>query len=638
MDIRRRVNRDVLKRMNDVIRHRGPDDEGYALISRNQVRLCSGMDSIEGLDMPSLFDIRQEEFFLGVGHRRLSILDPTIAGHQPMTMEDSSLCIVFNGEIYNYIEIREELKKQGYLFRTGCDTEVILQSYREWGIDCVKHFNGMWAFALWDEKKRFLFCSRDRLGAKPFHYHYKNGRFLFGSELKQLCQDEEMDRKLDTTFLASNMVYHISDYNERTMLAGVKSLPAGHHLLIRLSEDCTEIRSFQVLPYWKLHCRVNHNLTFDKYAAKIKEEFARSCSWRMRSDAAVGALLSGGIDSSCMVAEICSQMEDPSGLQTFTTSYPGYEDVEEWKFADQVNRHCGCRGMRYTPAPQSRKIEECFEDLIWHTEMPSSLALLGVRELLQEIRCKGYKVILNGQCGDESWLGYERYYVFYFHQLLRTGKWKSMLKELKKASIHSKLTAKDILQYYIYFNFPFVRNTRNLKNAEMYCHKKLLSHLDQEEFQSLLYPKKIEDLQYKELTGIQLPHIVHLDDRLYMAESIESRIPFMDYRMVELAVTVPVEYRIREGFTKYILRKTYENKLPKEVVWRTNKMGFGAPVNKWKKSFDRDYVLELIENAKTKELFDTAYLKKQYLMNPLSENVFRFLQTEIFARRFQASI
>ena len=638
LNIHGSVNRPALKKMTDIIRHRGPDDEGFALISRTHICCATGNESIPNLGLLSLFDVPDEDFFLGFGHRRLAILDPTPAGHQPMVSNDNKVCIVYNGELYNYIEVRKELQEKGYSFRTDCDTEVLIYSYYEWGTDCVKHFNGMWGFALWDTRKKVLFCSRDRLGAKPFLYYHDENRFIFGSELKQLCCIDDIERKIDLPALASNMIYHISDYNERTMIESVKFLPAGCNLLITLSEDCRTIESFEIKRYWDLQCITNYNYSVEEWKLRIKEEFARSCAWRLRSDVPVGVLLSGGLDSSCLVAEICSQYENPSLLQTFTTSYPDDKNVEEWQFADMVNTHCGCKGLRVLPEPDKSNIEEKFENLVWHIEMPSGISLLGVKDVLHTAAGKGYKVILNGQCGDESWLGYERYYSFYFSYLLRKGKLLKALKEFQLASNNSRLAIKDLVSYYAYFNFPKLRENHLINAAKEYCCKNLLSKIKKKEFFSMLFSKSINDLQYKELTAVQLPHIVHFDDRLFMSESIESRIPFMDYKLVELAVTVPCEYKINNGYTKSIMREIYNDYLPKEVVWRTNKMGFGAPTNKWKQSFKKEYVYDMFENAKTKELFNINNLKTKYEKNNTSEDVFRFLQTEIFARKFNVQI
>ena len=477
-------------------------------------------------------------------------------------------------------------------------------------------------------------------GRKAISLFFRGGgtQFLFGSELKQICQVKGLRKRLDKAFLAADMSFRISDYNERTMISCIRALPPGHNMILRLSEERTVIRDVKTERYWDLSCGYEEETGLEEWVERIRAEFSRSVAWRLRSDVPVGALLSGGLDSSYMTAEICSHLDDPSKLRTFTTSYPGHDKVEEWQFADLVNTHCGCQGYRYTPHPEKQGIEKEMEDLLWHMEMPVSISLAGVRSVIRKAREAGCKVILNGQCGDESWLGYERYYAYYFQYLARNGKLKEAVKESGLAGRHSGLTLRELLLYYMYFNFPAVRNARALRRAGRFCTKKLMRHLRMDEFCPIIYPKDMEELQYRELTGTQLTHIVHFDDRCYMAESVESRIPFMDYRLVELAVKVPAELKIHNGYTKYIIRKACEDRLPAEVVWRTNKIGFESPVDLWYRSFSRDYMMSMFEGAVTKELFDTGKLREMYINNPASEDVFYFIQTELFARKFHCEV
>lgn len=590
------------------------------------------------MELPDIDTLDGHDFFLGFGHRRLSILDVSAAGHQPMTDCSGRYTIVYNGEIYNYREIRADLEALGHTFITSCDTEVILASFDEWGDTCVERFNGMWSFAIWDDKRKRLFCSRDRLGAKPFHYCYEDGKFLFGSELKQFIADPGISKDIDLPFLSTYMAYHITDYNERTMLKEVKALLPGHNLTVELSDDLSRIKSVETKRYWDLNCKYDYSISFDEWVERIRAEFARSVSWRLRSDVPLGALLSGGLDSSCMVAEIASRMDNPSELSTFTSSYPGYEKVEEWKFADMVNRHVCAKGCRYTPDPVKDGVIKKLEGLVWHLEMPTGLALIGVRDVIKEAHRQGFRVILNGQCGDETWLGYERYYAFYFAKLLKSGVSgaKKAFNEFRLAGKHSVLSWKSLMDYMLYFNLPIIRDTRAKKRAGSICRPEFLNAMKRDEFKHIIYPKGIDDLQYQELTGIQLTHICHFDDRCYMSESVESRIPFMDYRMVELACSVPPEHKIKNGFTKYNMRKAYEPKLPPEVIWRINKMGFGSPIEEWMKAFPRDYIRTMVKEAKTGDLFDRRSLWKMYKKNPVSEQFFAWLQVEIFYRQFCA--
>ena len=545
---------------------------------------------------------------------------------------ERNITLTYNGEIYNYIELRSELEQLGYKFHTTSDTEVLLHAYCQWGEECIKHFNGMWSFALWDGLQNKLFCARDRLGAKPFHYYWKGNRFLFGSELKQMCQDETMDLKFCRPYLAANLMYHITDYSEETLIQDIHVLKPGHQLIVQLDSKCQRICSVHVAPYWTL--QVNYDYTFNEkqWIEIVGEEFSRACKWRMRSDAPLAALLSGGLDSSCMVTEMCQQMTDPGKLHTFTTHYPGDTTCDEWDFADKVNHSCGCVGYAFTPVPNA--IESHFQELIWNTEGIGYLSLLGSQLLLKEISKQGFKVLLNGQCGDEVMLGYERYYAFYFANLLRQRKIDLFRTEFALAGKHSRLGLGDIIGYYAYFNFPWIRNTRQYKRAKDVVQKDLLKCRNHEQLQQLLFPKTMEQLQYTELTATQLTHIVRYDDRINMAASLESRIPFMDYKFVELACKIPPEQKIKNGYTKYLMRKIFETRMPLSVTWRTNKMGFGAPVKSWASQFSKEYLMDRIQNAKTAQYFNRSNLEKMSLNYSLSQTIIDFLSIEEFARQF----
>ena len=632
LDMEAGVDTVVLRRMTDVIRHRGPDDEGYALIGRDAAVFYGGADTLPQLSLPPLEEEDPAGAFLGLGHRRLSILDLSAAGHQPMSLPERDLILTYNGEIYNYLELRTQLESFGYRFRTNCDTEVLLYAYCQWGEECLNHFNGMWGFALWDGKEKKLFCARDRLGAKPFHYYHSGNKLLLGSELKQLCQDVSIRRKFNRPYLAANLMYRLSDYNDETLIEGMRVLLPGHKLVVQVDPNGKRIVSATVSPYWTLRVRYDYSNTLAQWEALVAEEFSRACRWRMRSDAPLGALLSGGLDSSCLVTELCGQISDPAQLHTFTTSYPGDTSCDEWYFADLVNRACGCTGNQISPSPID--IENLFETVVWHTEGVCGLPLLGVKALLDEVRARGYKVILNGQCGDELMLGYERYYAYYFASLLQGGRLGELLREFRLAGQHSRVNWRGQAAYTLYFNFPQVREWRQLRRAGRFVAEDLLEDRNRQELRALLYPRSLEQLQYNELTATQLPHIVRLDDRLYMSASIESRIPFMDYRFVELACQIPPAYKIRDGYTKYLMRRVFDGRMPPEVTWRTDKMGFGAPVGSWAEQFSREYLMEQIQTAVTQAYFKKDVLASMTERHQRESALFDFLAVEQFARQY----
>ena len=640
LDLKNGVSVETLRQMNDVIRHRGPDDEGYALIGACGAFLCGGADTDPSLNLPPLSNAFLVEggAFLGLGHRRLSILDLSPSGHQPMYLPAQQLALVYNGEIYNYIELRQELEGLGCRFHSSSDTEVLLQAYCVWGEDCLSHFNGMWSFALWDGRNKKLFCARDRLGAKPFHYWHQGDKLIFGSELKQLCQDNTIPRRFNLSYLSANLMYGLSDYNDQTLVEGMQVLRPGHQMTVQLDNSLSHIANVTVRPYWELKVGEYEPLSPSQWQEKVRDEFSRSVRWRLRSDAPLAALLSGGLDSSCLVTEICSQLDDPAAFQTFTTSYPGRTDCDEWAFADMVNRRCGCQGHQIFPDP-SDDIAGRYKRLIWSIEGFGGPALLGPQILLEEIHRRGFKVILNGQCGDETMLGYERYYTYYFLDLLKQGKVSEFLRSFRLASLHSALTLPQLFAMFFYFNLPIVRDQRQLHRTGQFVRKELLAQRKGAELHPLLYHDSLQHLQKTELTATQLTHIVRFDDRQCMSASIESRIPFMDYRFVELAVQIPPSLKIQNGYTKSIMRELFDARMPKEVTWRTNKMGFGAPVDRWAAAFPEDYLYELLHTAKTAPFFRIDALEKAVPhRSDRIHSLFAFVQAEEFARCFDVGI
>ena len=633
LDLQNGVDLHILQAMTDVIRHRGPDDEGYCLFSGADCRFYGGSDTMAELCLPPLAQGNGAEAFLGFGHRRLSILDLSRNGHQPMRLPEYDLTVTYNGEIYNYLELRQELTALGCTFHTSCDTEVLLHAYRVWGEDCLSHFNGMWGFALWDGANNRLFCARDRLGAKPFYYWHEGDRMLFGSELKQLCQHPGLPHRFNPDTLTANLIFSDMDFDDQTLIEGFYLLRPGHKLTVQLSPDRKRIASFDVAPYWTLDTTCDESLTLEDWKERVSAAFAQACRYRLRSDAPLSALLSGGLDSSCLVAEVCSQLPDPARLETFTTSYPDRADCDEWKFADMVNRACGCRGNRILPDPKEG-IEQLYEDCIWHSDGPAGLNMLGPVMLLREIRRRGYKVVLNGQCGDETMFGYDWYYAFYLADLLRKGRLRAASRAYREITQHSNLSVGKLGAGLVYYNVPSVRTARKLHMAKRYVSAETLRERDRRHAQKYLTASSLEDIQRSGLTTGSLTMIVRHDDRMYMSASLESRLPFMDYEFVELAAKIPPRFKIHNGYTKSIMREVFDSRLPHEVNWRTDKMGFLSPTDRFAGRFSREYLLDRIKHARTAAYFNTDALTQMAQDPSRHPELFQFLQTEIFARRF----
>ena len=646
VDLAQGISCGALEAMNNVARYRGPDDEGYVFFSRTgapEIAFGSETAASTRTLAPAVASVgelvHRDDRVIGLAHRRLSIIDVAPSGHQPMIDEATGCALVFNGEIYNYPEVRAKLEGIGAVFSTESDTEVLLRAYLAWGEGCLEELNGMWGFALWDPRSRLLFCARDRLGAKPFHW-WRSGKTLFGfgSEIKQICQNPLVPRRLNQSYLAANVVYGVSDFDDQTPFEGIFQLEPGHRLTLVINRDLTAIESFSIEPYWLPEVRPQNGVSLGEWTELVQREVARACAWRMRSDVPIAMLLSGGLDSSCLTAEVADRLKvsDPQvRLATFTTSYRGQEDCDEANFAQLVNESKGCDGHILEPVFEEGTMGEAFSNLVWHMEGRCGISHLGAMKVAQAVGESGYKVLLNGQCGDETMFGYERYYAFYLRDLVRRGQWRAAVREFKLAVRNSKLSLKTLAAQLAYFNAPRVRSTVRLKDARTYCQEAFLSQLDRRGMEEMLFPRSLDQLLETELHRTQLTHIVRMDDRYSMAASVETRIPFMDYQYVELACSIPPDVKIHEGWTKYLIRRAFEGRLPDEVVWRKNKFGFPAPRELWLSQIPDDFIADLLDHPRTASLFDIGALRSADKTSRAMEN---FLWVELLACRFDATV
>lgn len=632
-----RIDSGIIKQMNNIARHRGPDDEGYAFIAKSGLTMLCGQDS-PNISLPLISDIMPENVFLAFGHRRLSILDLSAKGHQPMLSDDGGLCVTFNGEIYNYIELRQELITRGYDFRSDSDTEVLLAAYREWGEDCVAHFNGMWGFVLWDAERRRLFCSRDRLGAKPFYYYRDENNFLFSSEIKQLCQNPIVPRVMNDNIIMAQNMWGISDFSEECWLKNVKALQGGSNLVLDVEpvEKC-KIRDCRVYKYWD----IDPFCTKDEAAiARAMEIHKDAVQIRTRSDVPIGIMLSGGLDSSTLVADVSEYFKEAGRqtreIHTFTSCYRDFREGDESKFAHMVNEHCGTtENFIY---PEETDSLSAWEKMIWHQEGAAGLSALGSFLLLREIGKKGLKVLLNGQGSDETMFGYERYYVWYLKDVYNRQGMLPFLREWERAVKNSRLSRGKILAYMAYFlHFP-LRKCRNYLRMKKYASPYLLKLFARDDnLRRYIAFGSMAELQYNELRGTQLTHILHGDDRMYMAFSIESRVPFIDYRYIEEAIKIPAHLKMVDGYTKYPLRKYVEGRLPDCVVWRRNKMGWSSPRERWIDSFEKNRIEAMLKDPRSDKYYNIAAIRSLWKTNPYHYAMEAFLNLEIFMQLFDAA-
>jgi len=556
------VQRSLLQQMNEIIRHRGPDADGFYYWNN-----------------------------VGLAHRRLSIIDLSEEGNQPMHFSDR-YTIVYNGEIYNYLEIKEELIGVGYTFKSATDTEVILAAYDCWSDSCLERFNGMWAFTILDKTKNELFCSRDRFGIKPFYYTDNGEYFAFGSEIKQLVQflnHRIADRELLIEFLVTNFYNH----SEKTFFSGVKSLLPGHWMRVSVNQDKIHYKR-----YYNLYDRIKpSNSNLIEETEKIKNIFKNSISLRLRSDVTVGTCLSGGLDSSATSAIASKEYVDKTGRKfTAIHARSSERETDESGYAKEV---AGCYDMdMHIVTPKTEDFVELVDEVVYTQEEPfygpSLFMGYKVFQKASELECK---VMLNGQGGDEILLGYERYYTSYLYNLpLLKG-----IKELFRMANNSRLSINDAILYFLYFSSFRLRKAK-LTNDSLVRPELLRYHSFDTLRDSVKSFKNILDLQKMEVTKIQLPHLLKQEDRNSMRHSIEARLPFLDYRMVEASLSTKSEFKINRGWTKYILRNALEGILPASVIWRKNKLGFNAPEKTWINQHETKMKEEISQSKLLKEI------------------------------------
>ncbi len=628
------LNKERIIAMNQAAKHRGPDDEGYMVIDDDMITPFVGEDSVK-LPYMDINTTKELPGFLALGHRRLSIIDLSMQGHQPMYSPDQKICVTFNGEIYNYVEIRNELENKGYDFKSNSDTEVLLLSYKEWGTDCVSHLNGMWGFAIWDNEKKCLFCSRDRLGAKPFYYYVDDDNLIFSSEIKQLIQNSIVPRVINESMLVTQMMWGISDFSEETLINKVRCLKGGHSMIVDMSSrDRNVSECIHVYCYWDIDTEKTKSNSFIKEAFEAHENAVRI---RTRSDVPIAILLSGGLDSSSLVAEISEYYRETGrkaeDINTFTSCYEGFDEGDEREYAHAVNKYCGTReNLIY---PDEKDTFSAFKDMIWHVESLGHFSTLGSFMTLKEVGKRGIKVIINGQGADETMFGYERYYTWYLMDCLKRKGIFAFVKEFIEAAKNSRLSIIELFQYVIYFNNIYIRKKRCQSRMAPYITKKVANIFkNNTDVEKYIKFQSLSEMQYNEIRGTQLTHILRMDDRCYMAFSMESRVPFIDYKYVEAATGIPESMKIKDGYTKYLLRKNIENKLPEDVVWRRNKMGWPSPRERWISRLDKERVEDLFIDARSSKFFNIDAVKKLWKKNPNAYAVEVFLSTELFMRLF----
>ena len=543
----------LMEKMLLSIRHRGPDNS-------------------------SIHQIEEVTF----GHNRLTIIDLSESSNQPMTI--GNITIVFNGEIYNYLEVKKELVDKGITFHTQGDTEVIIQSFNTWGAECVKKFVGMWAFALWDGQKKELFCSRDRFGIKPFLYMHAGEKFYFASEVKPLKLSGIFSNNLNLEQVSRGLQMGWVAFEDQTYFEKIKALPEASNLFFKDGK-------IRVEKYWDLKPTDKSGLSFEDKRQRFYELFADSIKLHMRSDVEVGGCLSGGIDSSAITSMVGKLYPDVD-FKTFSIFYEGEMDERPWiRSVTEKYPHI----LNYDYSPSKDALKECFHRMSYHLDVPSNWSSDISQYYVMELAAKHkMKVLLDGQGSDEFLGGY----LHSFYRLigedmknLRLGK---MFRELNQHARMREFSLAKAVDVFMKSGMSALMNEQQLYATEYhnFLPRMLQSgngtvpfHLEKK------FGNKLDNFFYHLIFHSMLPSLLHFEDRNSMAFSIESRVPFLDHRLVEFGFTLDNEDRIHDGTTKFILREAVRDIIPEAVYQRRDKKGFSTPGASWLRG-DMQFLLD----------------------------------------------
>jgi len=650
------ISLEIIIKMANVLKHRGPDDEGYVLINTNNMDYMpiGGNDTPNDVYLSSTLYSPKSKIFptnintkynLAFGHRRLSILDLSPKGHQPMCNEDGTVWMVYNGEIYNYIEIRDILINKGHKIISNTDTEIAIHSYEEWGIDCLNKFNGMWAFALWDSSNRVLFCARDKFGIKPLYYYLDTNKFLFSSEIKGLLV-ANIKRKPNDKVIYDYLVNGLVDYSENTFFEGIKQLKPGHYLLFDLSSKNVEVKR-----YYDIKLSNKKSILPDKYySSKFRHLLDDSVRLRLRSDVPVGFCLSGGLDSSSIVCIATDHVDKK--VRTFSGIYEE-EKYSEKEFIDGVVKKTSIYPEYVIVRPQG--LLDSLKDIIYYLEEPSCKGVYAQWKVFELIKKSGTKVVLDGQGGDELLAGYDWYIHIFYRSLIEELKILKFLKELysfvrlRTDSLkQSILYTFDILKLLLLDLLPLDFRTKMLRSINVGSHYWLNKHfaksinIDYSDLKVFKHANYFDRNWYLLLTKTNLPALLRYEDKISMAHSVETRLPFLDYRLVEFAFSMPEDKKISVGITKYVLRDAMYGILPEIVRNRMDKKGFyTTPESIWYASHLKNYIYKIINSNsfKMRKYFDVERVKEGFETHckgkkNLEELIWRWINLELWMQIF----
>lgn len=581
----------------DIVAHRGPDGSGW-----HQMSSPAGQ--------------------VTMAHRRLSIIDVGPSGHQPMCYRER-WWITYNGEIYNYIELREELASAGWEFKTSSDTEVILAAYAKWGDVCLDRFVGMFAFVIYDSKTHSVFAARDRFGIKPLYFRYEGGTLAFASEIKQLLALPGCVRTVNNTQVYDFLTASMSDHATDTMFSGIDQLRGGESVHV----DCagSRLNAPNVRRWYSLPKSGSIDISFDNAAVKFLELLSDSVRIHLRSDVRVGSCLSGGLDSSSLVCLAERMLRGTGDASAFTTINARFseKEVDESRFADSVTRQTGLPAAQVFPNPEDLIARA--ERLTWHQDEPfGSTSIFAQYCVFEEARRLGIKVMLDGQGADEQLAGYHWMFPQYYRQLLYGGRFAELAKTLRgRRRIHGVSLAsnlKSLGQGALPQSLAMALSAYRRQSGrfgwlsgefrEPFAKRSpFFSALERDGMQNV---GDLGELCVAQVQSTNLPTLLHYEDRCSMAHGIEARVPFLDHRLVEFSIGLGGQHKMKGAETKSVLRAAMDGILPRDVQTRQDKLGFSTPENRWLAGPLREFLTDRLMAAANRfpGIFDRRGLRK----------------------------
>lgn len=611
----REAESSILRKMAATIHHRGPDEEGIM---------------VEGP--------------VGFFHKRLSIIDLS-TGQQPMTFHNCT--IVFNGEIYNYIELRKELITKGHEFTTTSDTEVILHLYIEYGEEFINVLNGMFAFIIFDKRKNKLLISRDHFGIKPLYWYHDDQKVVFGSEIKALLAHPEIRSESDTDNLYEYLTFQFV-MGEGTMFRNIFKVKPGHYMTMDLNSwDISTVK------YWEPNFKLDQFHTEEYFIVELQKILDETISQQLRSDVPLGTYLSGGLDSSLVTIMASKFLDNP--IKSFSGAFKEGPEFNELKYARIAAKAANAELFEVFPTEQ--EFIDLMPKLIYHLDEPVAGPGLFPQYIVSKLASKHVKVILGGQGGDEIFGGYARYMIAYLEQAVKGAIFESNEEGEHIVSLSSILPNLPSLRQYIpmmksFWNDgafePMDRRYYNLINrmgtTSSFLHSEFMNERNDKaifekfsaNFNNSDTKSYFNKMTHFDMSG-SLPGLLQVEDRVSMAVSIESRVPLLDRRIVDLISRMPAGMKFKGGEMKYLLKRTIKDVMPEKIMNRKDKMGFPVPLHIWSKNKAKGFIMDtlLSKNAKERNIINTKYIEKLISSEqPFSRGLWGLLSLELWYNQF----